>query len=149
MESETNKPESTGAEPTLLWPPHAYIPGLNQRHPEGWFDDIRNSVKGVSVDQLPKSAAWCHAMAYIEHEFYWEAHEVMEAVWFACAENSAEKLYVQSVIQSANAALKRKMGRESAARRLEEDATRLHKEALLRKPQGMFGDINFDDTGFK
>ena len=149
MGSTKDQPESTPAGSTLLWPPHAHIPGLNQRHPEGWFDDIRNTVEGVSVDQLPKSSAWCHAMAYIEHEYYWEAHEVMEAVWFACAENSAEKLYVQSVIQSANAALKRKMGRESAAMRLQEDATRLRKEALLRKPQGLFGDTNFADTNIK
>ncbi len=64
--------------------------------------------------------------------FYWEAHELLEAVWVACAPNSAEKLYCQSVIQRANAALKQKLGQGQAADRILQKADFLERESRVR-----------------
>jgi hypothetical protein len=50
--------------------------------------------------------------------FFWEAHEVWEAVWMACSPNGHERRLLRALIQLANAALKLKMGRPNAASRL-------------------------------
>jgi len=68
---------------------------------------------------------------------------MFEAVWMACPHNSAEKLYVQSVIQHANAALKNEMGQSSAAARIEEHARDLMREARIRTGGGLFGQSDF------
>ena len=124
---------------TFSWrPAYRYIPGHNERHAEGLFDEIKSSADGVALPQLQKTQAWNYAIAFLQEEYYWESHEVMESVWMACPPNSAEKLYVQSIIQRANAGLKRKMGRMDAAEKLELQADQLRDEAERRKPAGMF-----------
>ncbi len=124
-------------EPIRL-PPYAHIPGVNARHDHEQFESICQSVEGVALAELPATSAWKHGLAYMEREYFWEAHEVLEPVWMACPPNSAEKLFVQSLIQQANAGLKRKMGREQAAERLDAEAQRLRAEAESRMPEGMF-----------
>ncbi len=100
-------------------PHHAYIPGHNQRHPEGWFDDICHTARaGMSVDELTESIAFQTGQHYLESGFYWEAHEVLEPVWMALPEPSAERQLVQALIQFANAQLKIQMHRPKAALRL-------------------------------
>ena len=72
----------------------------------------------------PALAAWqgdtayrYGARLYVEG-FFWEAHEVWEAVWKASSPNSVERLLLRGLIQLANAALKLTMGRGNAALRL-------------------------------
>lgn len=125
-------------ETSIELPPHAHIPGVNARHAAGMFDAIRASVEGVDVTRLHRTKAWQHGLTYLEKEYFWESHEVMEAVWLACPPNSPEKLFVQSLIQRANAGLKRRMGMQKAADRLEQEAARLRSEAQRRKPGGLF-----------
>jgi predicted metal-dependent hydrolase len=100
-------------------PPHAYVPGQTARHPDGSFDAIKASV---SHDVLPASLhlteAWAAGRAYLDAGFYWECHEVLEAVWMRTPEGSAERDMVQALIQLANARLKQRMGRNRAAWRL-------------------------------
>jgi hypothetical protein len=50
--------------------------------------------------------------------FYWEAHEVLEAVWMAAALNGRDRTALRAIIQLANAGLKLRMGRPRAALRL-------------------------------
>ena len=113
-------------------PPHAYVPGQTPRHPEDLFDALKAGVFGTPVDDLSKSEAWKAGLRFLEEGFFWEAHEVLEAVWMACPPNSAEKLMAQAVIQTANAHLKQKMGRPQAAKRLQAEADRLARESVLR-----------------
>jgi predicted metal-dependent hydrolase len=72
----------------------------------------------------PALAAWqgdtayrYGARLYVEG-FFWEAHEVWEAVWKASSQNGVERLLLRGMIQLANAALKLTMGRGNAALRL-------------------------------
>ena len=95
------------------WPPHAYMPGRTARHAEGAFDGLK-----AVADPLRDSPAWACGLRFLQAGFYWEAHEVLEAVWMAAPERSGEKLAVQAVIQIANAALKARMGQARAAERL-------------------------------
>ncbi|SFE77842.1 hypothetical protein SAMN04488523_110109 [Sulfitobacter brevis] len=100
-------------------PPHAYVPGVNARHPEGWFDSIKASVTPeMPVSALATTQAWRAGWLYFDAGFYWECHEVLEAVWMQTPDASAERDMVQAVIQLANARLKIRMQRPRAAWRL-------------------------------
>ncbi|WP_300058897.1 DUF309 domain-containing protein [uncultured Roseobacter sp.] len=99
-------------------PPHAYIPGKTARHPEDWFDEIKASVAGVPPSRLHHTVAFQTGLAYFVEGFFWECHEVLEAVWMRTAERSVERELVVALIQLANARLKLEMSRPRAARRL-------------------------------
>ena len=100
-------------------PPHAYIPGQNARHPEDWFDEIKSSVEtGMSVNALAQTQAFQAGLAYLEAGYFWECHEVLEAVWLQTPEGTSEREMVQALIQLANAQLKVRMHKPKAARRL-------------------------------
>lgn len=114
-------------------PPHAYVPGRSPRHPEGLFDPVRDTVgPGMEVAALAASAAWRTGVRYMADGFHWEAHEVLEPVWMALPPASAEALAVRGAIQLANAALKVRMGRPRAARRLLAMSDALMAEAAAR-----------------
>lgn len=100
-------------------PVQAYIPGATPRPAEGSYDALRETAQpGMSVEALATSTAMRAGLAFLEHGFFWEAHEVLEPVWMACPKKSAERVYVQALIQIANAALKLKMERPKACLRL-------------------------------
>lgn len=100
-------------------PSHAYIPGLNARHPEGAFDHIRDTAQaGMTVQELSTSDAFQCGLSYLETGYFWEAHEVLEPVWMVLPEGSDERQVLQALIQLANAQLKIKMDRPKAAKRL-------------------------------
>ena len=85
----------------------------------------------------PAVAAWqgdtayrYGARLYVEG-FFWEAHEVWEAVWKASSQNGVERLLLRGLIQLANAALKIRMGRGNAALRLLVEADALFGETAV------------------
>ena len=100
-------------------PAYAYVPGQTPRHAEGDFDLFHDSVsEGIALSDLPETLAWRAGLIFYEQGFFWEAHEVLEPVWMVTPRGSAEHQMVQALIQLANAALKARMGRPAAARRL-------------------------------
>lgn len=72
----------------------------------------------MTLAELEGSAAWAAGWHFLDAGFYWEAHEVLEPVWMALPDGSAERRFVQAVIQAANAGLKARMERPGAVRRL-------------------------------
>ena len=122
-------------------PPHAYVPGRTARHPEGLFDDIRQTVPGGGdIDKLATCEAFLTGLAYLEMGFFWEAHELLEPVWMGLADESAERLFVQSLIQLANGKLKLEMGKPKAALRLARIATDLLQTAGSADLMGVSAD---------
>ena len=114
-------------------PPHAHVPGVNARHRDGLFDAIRATVNsGMTESQLAQSPAFRDGLRFHRAGFFWEAHEVWEAVWMACGEGSGEKPFVQGLIQLANARLKLAMDRPKAASRLCDLASQCLDEAASR-----------------
>jgi len=83
---------------------------------------------------LTEPSAWQDNQAYrygwrlFCHGFYWEAHELWEAVWLASRPNSREKLMLKAVIQLANARLKADMGKAQASQRIAGKIHRLVEE---------------------
>jgi len=128
-----------GPTPEPDWrPPHAYVPGLTPRHPEDLFDPLKAGVGGIAPDQLHQSSLWRFAFDFLDEGYFWEAHELLEAIWLACPPNSAQKLVVQAVIQFANASLKARMGRNNAVARLMVEADRLWAEGFVRADGKVF-----------
>jgi hypothetical protein len=70
--------------------------------------------------------------------FFWEAHEVWEAVWIAAPMNGPDRIALRALIQVANAGLKLRMGRSAAAARLLAEAAELVAELALRRVDGGF-----------
>lgn len=100
-------------------PTHAYVPGVSERHPEGHFDHIRNSVENdMTPEALARSDAFRSGLYYLEIGYFWEAHEVLEPVWLALPSAGEDRQLVQALIQFANAQLKVEMRRPKAAKRL-------------------------------
>ena len=90
----------------------------------------------TAAEEWQENAAYLYGHALMTHGFFWEAHEVWEAVWLNCAPNSVEKVLLQALIQQANARLKRKMGAGRAAQRLDQMQDQLRRDALSRLPAG-------------
>lgn len=118
--------------PGAWHPPHPYVPGASPRHPEGLFDALKDARPGDPVARLAASTAWAAGREFLCEGFFWEAHEVLEALWLACPPNGAERLSVQAAIQLANAGLKARMGRAGASARLLGIARALSAEARAR-----------------
>lgn len=123
----------------LDWrPPHPYVPGKSKRHPQHLFEFLKADVDNLKVEELPDTCAWQYAEIFYQEGYFWEAHELLETVWLTCPPNSAEKIYVQGKIQSANAKLKQCMGQHKAAAKLLKDVEALFAEARQRSNGVLF-----------
>ncbi len=83
-------------------------------------------------DRWSGNGPWCYGWRLFAAGFDFEAHEAWEPVWRRARPNSRERLLVQAVIQLANARLKRRGGRQRAARRLLGEAAALLDELRAR-----------------
>ncbi|MGG7567824.1 DUF309 domain-containing protein [Rhodovulum sp. DZ06] len=97
-------------------PPAPHLPGRTPRPPEALFAALTEAVpEGPGALLAPAFAAGREAFA---RRYYWEAHELWEAVWMALPPASAEKLALRGLIGLANAGLKGRMDRGAAAARI-------------------------------
>lgn len=104
---------------TFRLPHEAYLPGRTARPKEDAYDWIRDRTpERVDERNIATVASWHYGLRLLREGFYWEAHEVLERVWMACAPNSRERHLVQAIIQIANAALKAELGKPRAAAKL-------------------------------
>ncbi|MEA2861628.1 MAG: hypothetical protein QOC72_3667 [Methylobacteriaceae bacterium] len=81
-------------------------------------------------------SAFRYGLALHDGGFFWEAHEIWEAVWKAAPMNGRDRLALRALIQIANAGLKVRQARPRAAARLIEEATGLLGELSLRGVAG-------------
>ncbi len=63
-------------------------------------------------------AALRYGLALNDAGFFWEAHEVLEAVWKAAPQGGRDRILLRACIQVANANLKRKLNKANAMRKL-------------------------------
>ena len=105
-------------------PPTRHIPGSGTAPDHVFFAAIKAQCPARVAD-----ANWREVPPYLygfdlyAAGYFWEAHEVWEPVWMACAPNSRERQLTAGLIQLANACLKLEMGRLNAARRLIREAS--------------------------
>lgn len=94
-------------------PERAYVPGQTPRHPDGAFEAFKaDAALGLTSETARLAVVW------LRSGFFWETHELLEAVWMALPDGTPEKRLAQAAIQLANAHLKARMGRPNATARL-------------------------------
>lgn len=104
------------------------------------LESVVGNVSAVTTStDAHKNTAWRYGLRLINEGFYWEAHEVLEAVWMHALPNSRERFLVQGIIHCANAALKIRMDRESAAHRLSILAAECIERAFRNADQELMG----------
>ena len=100
-------------------PSHAYVPGQSPRHAADQFAPILDAFDRTQpIDTFGDTLAFQVGLFFLDQGFYWECHEVIEPLWIAAPDHSAEKVFFQLVIQIANACLKKRMARDKAHDRL-------------------------------
>lgn len=105
--------------PGLILPDRPHFPGLTPRPAEALFAPLKAALlPGMTPADLLRSRAFAEGLRLIEAGYFWEAHELLEAVWMPLPPAGAERVLLSGLIQLANAGLKRRMGREAAALRI-------------------------------
>ncbi|MEQ8291480.1 MAG: DUF309 domain-containing protein [Roseovarius sp.] len=126
--------------PALTLPPRPYLPGQTERPDEAIFEPLKEGLApGLSPEDLTRSAAFLGGREAFARGYFWEAHELWEAVWMVLPPASAERHLLQGLIQLANGGLKARMGRENAARRIAALADTALREAFLQGQEGLMG----------
>lgn len=109
------------------FPAYRYVPGQNP-HPTRDIDGHSYGTEPVRlVTFSPGDWAGCEEYLYaidlLNHGYWWEAHESLEAIWLAAGQrHSRTGLFVQGLLQLGVGALKQHLGQTTAARRLWQSA---------------------------
>lgn len=126
--------------PALTLPPRPYLPGQTERHDEAIFEPLKEGLSpAMTPEEMAQSAAFLGGREAFAQGYFWEAHELWEAVWMVLPPASAERHLLQGLIQLANGGLKARMGRENAARRIAALADTAMREAFLQGQERLMG----------
>ena len=125
-------------------PRWAYDPGRHRAPDREPLDAAKNLVPSRFAGFVPAdNAAFRYGLTLNDGGFFWEAHEVWEAVWKAAPMNGRDRLALQALIQIANAGLKQRQARPRAAARLIDHATTLLDEltgrGIASEPESIAG----------
>ncbi|MEW6639235.1 MAG: DUF309 domain-containing protein [Pseudomonadota bacterium] len=115
-------------------PRWAYVPGVDAAADRAALDPVKACVPAAFEQGVPAShPALAYGLRLNDAGFFWEAHEILEAVWQAAPKGGRDRIVLRGCIQVANANLKLKMGRLAAARRLYAEAEAEFAELGLRR----------------
>ena len=111
-------------QPLRALPAHAYVPGREQREVAGAESPSQQAADALQgAGYLPErrwqaNAEYLWGVDLYNAGYFWEAHEVWEALWRAAEHDPVQHAFLQGLIQYAAACLKGVMGDADAARRL-------------------------------
>ncbi|MGB7206139.1 MAG: DUF309 domain-containing protein [Anderseniella sp.] len=121
--------------PDIPLPTHAHVPGTGTSADIGPLNQAKAMAPAVTLaDGWQENKAYLYGHDLMSAGFFWEAHEVWEAVWLVAPANSAERVLLQALIQRTNALLKHKMGRPNAGKRLDAMVETLMLDLASRLP---------------
>lgn len=119
--------------PDIDLPSRAHVPGSGTRPDAAPLDHARRLAPAVTRAQdWQGNKAYLYGHDLMQAGYFWEAHEVWEAVWLATPANGLERLLLQALIQNANARLKSRMQRHNAADRLKTQVEELRLDLVAR-----------------
>lgn len=125
-------------EPPL--PAWVHRPGRTKGADEAPLEAVKSLVPRVFENAVPADhPAFLYGLRLHDAGYFWEAHEVWEAVWMAAPHNGRDRLALRAFIQIANAGLKRAMNQPRAAGRLLADACGYLSELNTRHAANMKG----------
>ncbi len=117
----------------LAMPRCAYLPGASGEPDRAPLEKAKALLPARFDKFVPADdAAFRYGLALHDNGFFWEAHEVWEAVWKAAPMNGRDRIALRALIQVANAGLKRRMGRAPAVRRLLDEVASALAELVAR-----------------
>jgi hypothetical protein len=102
-------------------PRWAYVPGLTAQaepdHDTLWQAKVLvpSRFRGFVPARHP---ALRYGIALNDSGYFWEAQEILEAVWAAAPQGGRERILLRACIQIATANLRLRMGKQNAAARL-------------------------------
>jgi hypothetical protein len=121
----------------LAMPRWAYDPGRDHTPDREPLEIVKRLVPLRFERCVPADdAAFRYGLALHDNGFFWEAHEIWEAVWKAAPMNGADRLALRALIQIANSGLKQRQARQRAAARLIDEAVGLLGELATRELAG-------------
>ena len=127
-------PSSRGAD--LPLPRWAYVPGA-AADADADYDTLAQVMALVPSrfrDFVPaRHPALRYGLALNDHGFFWESHQVLEAVWAAAPQGGRERILLRACIQIASANLKLRLLKPRAAQRLFGEALGELETLSLRK----------------
>lgn len=114
-----NTPSSAAG--NLPMPQWAYVPG-ETAEAEADYDTLAQAkllVPSRFRDYVPaRHPALRYGLALNDRGYFWEAQEILEAVWAAAPQGGRERILLRACIQIANANLRLRMKKPHAAARL-------------------------------
>ena len=118
--------------PDVEFPSYAYVPGRGP-HP---VSDPRGHSYGSGLSGIaapdPENPAgspeFLQAIDLFNYGYYWEAHEVWEALWIACGRSGSTADFLKGLIKLAAAGVKAREGKPGGVRRHAERAAELFEQ---------------------
>jgi hypothetical protein len=124
----------------LTLPRWAYVPGVETEADHDTLAMAKALVPARFNGFVPaRHPALRYGLGLNDAGFFWESHEILEAVWAAAPQGGRERILLRACIQIANANLKLRMGKPHAAARLLGEALAELDELLVRKATGAGG----------
>lgn len=121
----------------FLFPDWAFIPGETLQPDHEHLAPVKALVPARFEGFVPaRHPALRYGLALNDAGFFWECHEILEAVWAAAPQGGRERILLRACIQTANGNLKLKMQRANAAARLYAEALAGLDELRVRKVGG-------------
>jgi hypothetical protein len=125
---------------SLALPRWAWIPGVESAADHETLAMAKALVPARFNGFVPaRHPALRYGLGLNDAGFFWESHEILEAVWAAAPQGGRERILLRACIQIANANLKLRMGRFHAASRLFGEALAELNELGVRKAAGAGG----------
>ena len=130
-----NVPPSIPAD--LALPRWAYVPGEAEGADFDTLDLAKVLVPARFNGFVPaRHPALRYGLGLNSAGYFWESHEILEAVWAAAPQGGRERILLRACIQIANANLKLRMQRPHAAARLLGEALAELNELSVRRATG-------------
>ena len=105
----------------LPWPQWAYVPGAPGEADADYptLDRAKALVPSAFRGYVPaRHPALRYGLTLNDRGYFWEAQEVLEAVWAAAPQGGRERILLRACIHIANANLRLRMQRSHSAARL-------------------------------
>src|SRR5882724_7858726 len=118
----------------LTLPRWAYVPGTGIEVDRAPLERIKAQVPSRFDGFVPAAhPALTYGLRLNDEGFFWEAHEILEAVWKAAPPGGLDRICLRACIQIANANLQLKIGKLRAAERLIAEAVDEFSELEVRR----------------
>src|ERR1700709_483589 len=126
--------------PNLTMPRWAYVPGIETEADHDTLKHAKVLVPSRFRDFVPaRHPALRYGIGLNDAGYFWESHEILEAIWAAAPQGGRERILLRACIQIANANLKLRMQRPHAAARLFGEALAELNPLSVRKATGAGG----------